>query len=195
MANTDTRASRGHGPIKIVAIPMALGLLLMAGCDTVPIDPRDSSKPTVTIKVNGPNGFQPQTSVNHGNSTEQLPIEIMCIVEDSQGVKSLKLKVSDDTVSTAFCGGGLYNGSFLVDNLPAPIADTLSGSSGKVPTKLSAILEIPGILSLATSPPGEAGPCYPANNTSITVQCTGGNWSSNLGTATALKSLQVNFTF
>ncbi len=195
MAYTDTLASKRHGLIKIVTLPIALCLLLMGGCETVPIDPSDSSKPTVTIKVNGPSGYQPQTSVTYGNNTAQAPLEMMCIVEDPQGVKSLELKVSDQTVSTAYCGGSIYPGNFFVDNLPAPIADTLSGSSGEVPTKLAAILKISGILPLATNPPGVSGTCYPANNTFIMVQCKGGNWSSNAGTSTASKNLQVKFTF
>ncbi len=172
-----------------------LTVLTLTACTTVPIDPNDGSPPEVTIKVNGPNGYQEHTSVTHGNSTAQPVIEILCNVEDPQGVESFDLRVSDGTVDAAYCGGAVYNGNFQVGGLPAPVSDTLSGSSGKVPTQLSGIIEIPGIVSLSTNPPGVTGDCYPANNTQITVRCRGTNWSSNAGASTTTEYLQVNFQF
>jgi hypothetical protein len=168
-----------------------------AACQGVPIDPNDGSKPTVTLKVKGADGqWTEQTAVTHSNSTAQDPIEILCVVEDPQGVKSIDLRVSDDTVTAAYCGGTAVSpGSYQVDDLPEPLSDTLTGSSGRVPTKLAAILTIPGILALKTIPIGQTGPCYPANGTYITVRGRGGNWSSDPAQSSATDTLQVNFKY
>ena len=187
---------RRYGLINTFKVVVVLSLITVVGCATVPINPNDSSPPKVTIKVNGPNGYQEQTSVNYGNNTAQQPIEIMCIVEDPQGVKSIDLRVSDTTVDAAYCGGAVYSpGNYVVDGLPSPVVDTLSGSSGKVPTKLPGIIKISGILELATKPLGVTETCYPANNTKVIVRCRGGNWSSNAGVSTTTKYLDVNFKF
>jgi hypothetical protein len=169
-----------------------MALVLLAGCTTVAINPNDGSAPNVTIKVQGPNGYQVATSTNYANSSAQEPVNIMCIVEDPQGVKSINLHVSDVTVDAVNCGGAIYSGNYSVNGLPAPISDTLSGASGKVPTKLSGIMQISGILE-AQKPLGVTKKCYPANNTHITVRCQGGNWASNAAVATASTTLQVNF--
>ena len=187
--------STRRGLMKTLAMAATLSLVTTVSCNPVSIDTGDSSPPTVTIKVNGPNGYEEQTSVTHSNSTAQDPIEIMGIVEDPQGVKSIDLRVSDDTVDTAYCGGAIYSGSYVVDGLPVHVGDSLTGSSGQVPTQLFFILTIPGIVQLKSNPSGATGTCFPANNTSITIRCEGGNWSSNAASAKASKTLQVNFKF
>jgi len=177
------------------AVMVALSLIMMVGCATVPINPNDSSPPKVTIKVNGPNGYQEQASVDYGNNTAQQPVEIMCIVEDPQGVKSIDMRFSKGAVKTAYCGGATYGGTWVVGGLPSPVGDTLSGSSGKVPTKLAGIMKISGILELMSKPPKVTETCYPANNTKVVLRCRGGNWSSNAGVSTTTKYLDVNFKF
>lgn len=177
-------------------ILIAVSVVALAGCSQVPINPNDSTLPKVTIKVNGTSGYVEQSSVDHSNSSAQLPIEIMCIVEDPQGVKSIDLHVSDSTVDAAYCGSAVYKpGNYFVGGLPAPIKDILSGSSGKVPNKLAGIIKIGGILKLSTNPPNVSGVCYPGNNTNITIRCRGGNWSSNQGASTAIKELDINFKY
>lgn len=179
-----------------ISLLIVFSFLLFSGCKKVPINPNDNSAPTVTFKVNGPNGYSVQTSADHSNSSSQEPIEIMCIVEDPQGVKSIDIIISDPTVDVAYCYGSLYPGNHLVAGLPSPISDILTGdSSGKVPTKISGIITIPGILELANIPQGETQTCYPANNTKIVVKCKGTNWSNNVGTAKTTKYFDVNFKF
>lgn len=174
------------------AVVVAPFLIMMFGCTSVPINPNDSSPPKVTIKVNGPNGYQEQASVDYVNSPSEL-IEIMCIVEDPQGVKSIDIRIPDDTVDVANCSSGIYPGNWVVGGLPSPVGDTLSGSSGKVPTKLAGIIKISGVHELTTKPPGVPGKCYPANNQKVIVRCRGENWSSNPGVSTTTKTLDVNF--
>lgn len=192
MSSMTARAGRPGGALLTLAGLAGLCLVLLAGCTTVPINPNDASAPTVTIKVQGSNGYQVAATTHYSNSSAQEPLNIMCIVEDPQGVKSLDLRLSDITVDTVYCGGTLYNGNFQVNGLPAPVADTLSGASGKVPTKLSGILQITGYLE-AAKPSGVTKKCYPANNTHLTVRCEGGNWASNAAVSKATRTLKVEF--
>ena len=194
MAQSNRMTTKRNRLTKIFAIVCTLSLIMLVGCDKkVPINTNDSSNPTVTIKVNGPNGYQEQTSVDHTNSTSQEAIDIMAIVEDPQGVKSIKLLVSDKTVDVAYCGGGLHPGNHPVADLPVPAEMNVSGSSGKVPTKIFVMMTIPKLLKIETNPPGETGTCYPANNTQISLKCVGKNWSSNPTKSTNIKYLNIKF--
>jgi hypothetical protein len=174
-----------------VVCAISLSLAVLAGCSSVPINKNDNSKPKVTIKVEGPNGYEEEASDDRGNNSETPPTNIMCVVEDPEGVSSLHLEVSDPTVDTVSCAGGLY-GSSMVEGLPAS-AD-ISVTSNEVPTTLANLLVIPGGFLYAAKPFKNApDPCSPAANTHITIRCTGWNWSSDAAVHFDVKTLQINF--
>lgn len=187
---------KNHHLKSSILMMIVFSLFLFSGCKKVKINPNDTSAPSITFKVEGPNGYQAQTSADHSNSTSQQPIKIMCTVEDPQGVKSIDIIISDPTVDVAYCLGSLYPGNHTVAGLPSPISTTLTGDSqGKVPTKVSGIITIPSILELVSIPAGETQKCHPANNTKIVVRCTGTNWSSNVGNSKTIKFFDVNFKY
>jgi len=192
MTNICGNTVRRYRADHILTIMAVLFLFVVSGCTTVPINPNDSSPPKVSIKVKGPNGYQEQTSIDYVNNPQQY-VEIICAVEDPQGVKSLNLYFSKSTVNVAYCGGVSYSGTFHVDNLPSALQDTLSGSSGSVPTKLPVFMQVSGVLPIVEKPAGPNTTCYPGNNQGVILKCVGENWSSNAGASTTTKSLEIKF--
>ena len=174
-----------------VAFFVPLCFVGLAGCSSAPINKNDGSKPEVTIKVEGPNGYEEQASQDHSDSSEMPPINIMCVVEDPEGVRSLQLEVSDPTVDTVYCAGNLHTISSKVEGLPTP--KNISVTADEAPQKLANLIIIPGGVLYTAKPPNEPGPCSPAKNTHITVRCTGTNWSSDAASSFKEKTLQINF--
>jgi len=190
------RSLSTNGPARLA--PVVALAVLFGGCTTVSINSGDTSAPQVKIflmKDLREGNAQEATSVSYSNSTAQEPVEVLCSVYDPQGVRTVDLRVSDATVDSAYCGGAIYPGSFFVGGLPGP--DQASGwvGSGTTRKQLYGFLVISGILPLATNPAGVPGPCFPANNSTITVRCRGRNWSASSGSSTTDKELQVKFSF
>lgn len=175
------------------AVLTVLGAMLATGCDLVPIDADDASNPTATFRVKDAQGqWQNATEVDYHTNTAQAPVEIMCVVEDPQGVRSIDLRVSDPTVDHFQCQGSLYGYSATVEDLPEPIGEVLSGSTGTVPTTLPAFTELADIFFVDALPPAESGPCSPGQNTLIALRCTGENWADDATARSTQAFLQVH---
>lgn len=166
-----------------VCIATTLGV---SGCDKVKINPGDSSKPTAVIKVKGSDGqYAVQSAVNM--SAGSGVVELMCIVEDAQGVKQAKLDIPKGT-DGCNVGGSIYSGVFQIAGLPNSLQQSLTGDAdGKVLTKLPLLATIKGPLT-CTVPGAGTGVPYGAK---IKVSCTGTNWSSNPASSTASTVLTV----
>jgi len=132
-----------------------------------------------------------ETNEDRGNNSETPPINIRCSVDDPDGVRSIRLEVSDPTVDAISCGSGIHFIKSKVIGLPA--AKDYSATSSEAPTFQAIDISIPGGFLFTPQPPNETSLCSPANNTHITVRCTGKNWSSDAAFYSDQKTLQINF--
>ena len=160
-------------------------LMLLLSCTKSTVNPNDATPPKVQIKVQGANNqYEPQTEVDllYGKQ-----IDLMSVVTDSDGVRSLDLNFTGSTSSHCTVGGTVYSGSFYV-SLPNAMQQTVQpDASGKVIDSLpllatvkDPVCNVPGV-----------GPGRPIGHT-ITVQSTGKNWSSNAQNSTATANLKIN---
>jgi hypothetical protein len=169
---------------------LALGVI--SGQCPKAINPNDSTKPIVTIKVRDKDGLYKaidETSLRLDGSES---LNFMCIAEDPEGVKSVGYSYRGD-IGHCTVGSTFFNGVFVVMPLPAGKGQDLGSNpqSGVVT-----------ILPL-TSQPDLKGPfkcTVPGEKTglplggTITLVCEGGNWSSNKQNSRAVKSLTINLT-
>jgi hypothetical protein len=158
-------------------------VVILAGCKTVPVNPGDSTDPSVVIKLRGGDGQW------HAQSTLDLqgsPIQAMAVVDDPQGVKGISLQYVNGTSQHCTVSGSIYTGSFYL-GAPGPVQQTLSGSSGKVPTTLPLIVTIPGSFTCTVPSIGVGIPI----GYTLRLRATGTNWSSNASNATATTDLQI----
>jgi hypothetical protein len=144
-----------------------------ANCKKKQPDPNDSTPPTVVIKVRGGDGqYEPatETALSMNGS-----LDLMCLVEDPEGVKSVELSYAG-TASKCNVEGDLHVGSFQIKPLPPPAKLDLQGdSSGDVTTSAPVYSQLKGPFSCTVSflPPG-----VPSGQ-EIKVNCGGTNWSEN----------------
>jgi hypothetical protein len=145
----------------------------VANCKKTQPDPNDSSAPTVVVKVRGSDGqYAPATEANLGVAGG---LDLMCQVEDPQGVKSIALAYTG-TGNACNVNGSVYNGSFPITPLPTPAQqDFQPDSSGNVPASIPLFAQIGGPLHCSVSGAGQGSPY----GQEIKVYCTGKNWSSN----------------
>lgn len=176
--------------MKSIGSIAALGVLLLLlgsciSCTKSKVNSNDATPPQLQIKVKGgDNQYQPMTSVDLFESKQ---IDLMSVVTDSDGVRSLDLSFSGSPASSCTVGGTIYSGSFYFP-LPAAMQQTLQpDASGQVldTLPLLATVKDPGC-----NVPG-VGPGRPIGNT-ITVHSTGKNWSSNAQNSTATANLKIN---
>lgn len=164
---------------------IALVLSVMA-CNTVPINPNDSTPPNVEIKVRGSDGqYHPMTSTTINATTGQF--DIMCVVSDPQGVSSASLSFSGGSDSCTV-NGATHSGSFSINGKPQDLFQNLSGdSSGKVLTTLPLLSTVKGPFTCTAKKLNDGIP-YGAI---IRAQCTGRNWASNPQNSTTTKELEI----
>jgi hypothetical protein len=169
---------------RLFATAAGAGLvLILAGCTTVPVNPGDISEPSVVIKLRGSDGqWDAQSTLDLNGS----PIQAMAVVDDQQGVKRVSLQYVNGTAQHCTVSGAFYNGSFSL-GAPGPVQQSLSGSSGKVPTTLPLIVTIPGSFTCTVPNVGEGTPI----GYTLLLRATGTNWSSNASNASATTDLQI----
>jgi hypothetical protein len=157
----------------------------VANCTKTQPDPNDSSAPTVVIKIKGNDGqYAPATQVNLSVSGS---LDLMCQVEDPQGVKSIALSYNG-IGDACTVDSTPYNGSYPITPLPAPAQQELQGdSSGNVITSVPLFAQLKGPFHCNVSSAGQGSPY----GQEIKVNCTGKNWSSNNAVNTKQATLTV----
>jgi hypothetical protein len=159
--------------------------LLFPGCPQVTPNPGDSTPPQVEIKVKINNQYVPKSTFDSHQSDE--PIDLMCLVTDPEGVRSLDLSFTGGTSSHCTVGSTVFNGSFPV-SLPGPLHQDLQGnSSGQVLTKLPMFADLgPFTCKPLGQPEGR-----PIGHT-VTAVCVGKNWSQVAGNSSTQAKLDIN---
>jgi hypothetical protein len=162
-------------------------LSLSIGCKTNGPDTKDSTPPTVEIKVKGANGqYAPASSATLAISNGDA-LDLMCINSDPQGVSSIALDYSNHSDSCTTGGGAIYDGSFTIDGLPAPATQNLAPNQGQVLTSIPLLATVKGPLTCSIPPQLKGFPF----GAKVKVTCTGKNYSSNSQTSTAVKTLDI----
>jgi hypothetical protein len=162
-------------------------IILLAGCQKTTPNPNDTTPPQIEIKIQMPdNQYQPATDVDYLGE----PINVMAIVTDPDGVKSIKLYYTNTTSSTCTTlDGAVCEGSFPI-SVPGPIEQTLQGDSGgQVITKLPLLVTINGQFDCNCNVV-EDGAGKPIGHV-LKLRCEGQNWSSNPQYSTAQKDLNI----
>ncbi len=163
---------------------LLISFATLTSCKKVPINPADSTPPSVVIKVKGEDGqYHAQSSVNYNGQ----PIQVMCVVEDPEGVKGIKLQYTNIVADhcTIQGTGTIYNGKFTL-GVPPPVEQTLDGSSGEAPTQLPLSTAISG-LGCTVPNVGAGAPI----GWTVKLVCQGTNWSSKPQVASASTTLDV----
>jgi len=160
---------------------------LLAGCPKVVKNPQDSSTPTVVIKVRGDDGqYAPATEATMSAATADA-LDLMCIVEDPQGVKSITVNF-DGQSDGCNVDGAVFTGNFDVTPVPAPLHQSLQGdASGQVLTKLPMLATVKGPFKCQPLG-GDEGIPYGGT---VTVSCTGTNWSADPNKDSAQTKLTI----
>jgi hypothetical protein len=167
---------------------LALGVI-SGKCPKSSINPNDSTKPIVTIKVRDQDGqFKEMTETSlKMNGSESL--KFVCTAEDPEGVKSVRYSYAG-AIDTCTVNSTVYNGSFHVEPLPPPAEQVLSGDAqSQVLTKLP-LFSNPDLKGPFTCKAGSNGTGLPFGQ-KISVTCRGTNWSSNNQNSFATKTLIV----
>ena len=168
-----------------LSLAFLIGVILIAGvsvaCKKAKVNPNDSTPPKVEIKVKQSNNqYEPATTADLSTT-----LDLMCVVSDPDGVKSIELKFLGATSNTCTVGSTFYNGSFPVP-LPADQQQSLQ------PDASGNVLDTLPLFATLTAPV-----CHVSAQTGrpighvITVQCKGVNWSSNAQNDSAKAELKV----
>lgn len=160
--------------------------ILASGCTKVVKDTSPASAPVVEIKVKGADGqYQPATTATMAAASAGQ-LDFVCIVRDSEGVRSLAINYSG-AADGCNLDGAVYSGVFTVTPLPAPAFQELSGDAdGKVLQDLPIWASLKGPFSCTVN--GQAGVPYEEE---IKVNCTGSNWSATNSNKSTTKTLTV----
>ena len=169
-----------------LSLAIFLGLILIAGvsvaCKKSKVNPNDSTPPKVELKVKKSNGqYEPATTADLSTT-----LDLMCVVSDPEGVKSIELKFLGATADHCTVGSTVYSGSFPV-TLPNTLQQSLQ------PDASGNVLDTLPLLATLTAPTCHVG----VNQTGtpigheITVECKGVNWSSNAQNDSAKAQLKV----
>lgn len=168
---------------------LALGTI-SGKCQKASINPNDSTKPIVTLKVRDDDGQYKEMSETSLKMDGSESLEFMCIAEDPEGVKSVRYAYSG-AIDSCTVGSTLHGGSSHIEPLPPPAEQVLSGNEqSEVLTKLS-LLSNPDLQGPFTCKAGLNGTGLPWGE-HITVNCMGTNWSLNNQNSSATKTLKVN---
>lgn len=168
-------------------IGLVVPVACLVGCKKVVKNPADPSVPSVVIKVKGADGqYAPATQATMSAASAGA-LELMCIVEDPQGVKSITVNF-DGQSDGCNVEGAVYNGNFDVTPVPDNLHQSLTGDANdQVITKLPMLATITGPFKCQPLG-GDQGIPYGGT---ITVKCTGANWSSNPANDTADTTLTI----
>jgi len=169
-----------------VFVCMAMLGLLFQGCPQVNPNPGDSTPPQVEIKVKINNQYVPKSTLDSHSSDE--PIDLMCVVTDPEGVRSIDLSFTGGISSSCTVSGTIFNGSFPV-SLPGPLHQDLQGnSSGQVLTTLPMLASLG---PFTCKPLGGQQEGRPFGHT-VTAVCVGKNWSQVAGKSTTQAKLDIH---
>lgn len=171
---------------------LALGVI--SGQCPKAINPNDSTKPIVTIKVRDKDGQyvvpkNDETSLRMDGSES---LNFMCIAEDPEGVRSVGYSYRGD-IGACTIGSSVYTGVFLVEPLPAGNGQDLGGNAQSGVVTILPLISQPDLKGpfICKVPAEKTGLPIGAK---ITLVCEGGNWSSNKQNSGAAKSLTINLT-
>ncbi len=166
----------------------AVALLVASGCVTTgPINPNDSTPPTVELKFQNSNGQYVTASQTTMSASETL--KIMGVFSDPEGLYSVALSASG-TATSCTIDGTVIPGSFSIQTLPAPVQDTYS-SSAKLLTKVPLFIDLKGPFKckiLGTVNGKSEGVPFGAD---IKVTGSAQNWSSKAQAKTGTATLTV----
>jgi hypothetical protein len=167
---------------------LAVGAL-SGNCKKASINPNDSTKPTVSIKVRDKDGQFKEMNNTTLKVDGSESLKFACTAEDPEGVKSARYSYSGNIPQCAV-GSTISNGSFHIVPLPAPVEQVLSGdANSEVLTKLPLFsnpdLKGPFHCTVGTNEDGSP------RGQNIIVSCHGTNWSSNNQNNSATKTLTV----
>ena len=169
-----------------VVLTALIALATACASSKVPKDLNDTSPPDVVIKVRGANG-------QYASATETTlsvagNLDLMCIASDSGGISKIDVTFSGATDHCTTSDGGVYSGVFTITPLPAELLQTLQGdASGKVLSSLPMLATLAGPFACSIPSVGKG---IPYGDT-ITVTCTGWNWSQNVQKKSTTRSLAV----
>jgi hypothetical protein len=182
---------------KLVMI-FSMALLTISGvgstCQT-PKNPNDMSPPKAEIKVRGSEGpYIAMSSTNLSVSSSE-GLDLLCLISDPDGVKSVRLSFSAD-VDSCTVGGTIYSGGYSISPpVPSTLAQTLEGDpSENVLNKLPLFAAVRGPFTCNVPHPPAPGP-GPSQGapygSKIIATCSGHNWSSNPGASSAQTTLTI----
>jgi len=163
-----------------------------ATCNKVPKDSNDATKPTVAIKVRGSDGQYAPASTATMSASQAGKLDIMCVVDDPQGVKSISLNLVGHS-DICSLGDTWGEGGYSFTPVPTDLFQDLSGDPNGVLTTLPLLATVTGPFKCTVpSPPAPNGPQdgVPLNG-KLTVTCTGKNWSSDATHSTASTQLVI----
>jgi hypothetical protein len=175
--------------LALLVIVLALGAI-SGKCPKASINPNDSTKPIVTLKVRDKDGQYKEMSEVPLKMDGSESLEFMCIVEDPEGVKSVRYSYSGG-IDTCTVGSSVFNGSFSIQPLPPPVEQVLSGNPGSEVLVKLPLLSNPDLKGPFTCQAGSNGTGKPFGQ-KIALSCNGTNWSSNNQNSGATKVLLIN---
>lgn len=173
-----------------VTIRCVLGCAALAatGCPKAVVNPGDVSLPSVELKVRGPDGqYQPASTWSlHAGGGDQA--DLMCVVRDPNGVKQIRLDFTSTVPHCTSPSGAVWDGAFPVTPVPSEQVQTLQADgSGQVLTSLPLLATVAGPFSCAVPGNGSGAPY----GDTISVTCTGLNWSAKPADASATANLAI----
>jgi hypothetical protein len=164
------------------ALLAAIAVVAAGGCKKVVKNPQDSSLPKVEIKVRGADGQYAVASTATMKAGQAGTLELMCVVSDPDGVKSIQLNFTKATDSCNL-DGQIGTGSFPLEPVPDDMHQSLQGdASDQVITTVPLLATLTGPFSCTVpsppAPPESDGQGVPYGG-ELTVTCYGSNWSSD----------------
>jgi hypothetical protein len=155
-----------------------------ADCTKKQPDKNDPTPPTVVIKVRGSDGqYEPATETKLAMNGS---LDLMCLVEDPEGVKSVELTYAG-TATKCNVNGDFPEVTSPIKPLPSPAKIDLQGdSSGNVTTSAPLYSQLKGPFT-CTAGLSEGIP----SGQKIEVTCGGMNWSEISGAKFKQQTLTV----
>jgi len=168
-------------------LAMVAGVIAGTGCKKVVKNTNAKTPPAVEIKVRGSDGQYAVASEASLAAGAPGQLELLCIVHDNEGVKSISLSFSSQ-VDACNVGGAIYTGVFSLATVPAPQFQGLSGdASGQVLEQVPLMATVTGPFS-CTVPGNGTGTPY---GTEIVATCDGHNWAADPSKAKGTAKLTI----
>lgn len=167
---------------------MVVATLFAANCNQLIKNTNDQTPPQIEIKMKGAGGSYDAASSAQLSAGAAGQLELMCIVSDADGVKSIDITYST-TVDACTIQGSDTICVASYKPQPQPLSQDLGGDpNGKVVDKLPVLFTVKGPFT-CTCLGGSPGVPY---GQSIKVTCTGQNWSSDPSKRSAQKVFTIN---